>query len=118
MVGLEGADLLLLERTVRDYMLTRSLMVKSTESRSEKNRRSAANRAQRGKPCTFTPQMWRRVERFFVRDPEGWFLAVVRAVVRVVIRGFDDSLCHGCFNGSATRGRKPATNTGGVARFT
>ena len=33
-------------------------MVKPTESRSEKNLRSAANRAQRGKPCTFTPQMW------------------------------------------------------------
>ena len=57
-------------------------------------------------------------ERFFVRDFEGWFLAVVRAVVRVVIRGFDNSLCHGCFNGSATRGRKLVTNTGGVARFT
>ena len=59
-----------------------------------------------------------RVERFFVRDFEGWFLAVVRALVRVVICGCDKSLCHGCSNGSATRGKKPLTNTGGVARFT
>ena len=59
-----------------------------------------------------------RMERFFVTDFESWLLAVVRAVVRVVIRGCDKSFCHGCLDGSAIRVKKPVTNPGGVTRFT
>ena len=59
-----------------------------------------------------------RMERFFVRDVESWLLAVVRAVVRVVIRGCNKGFCHGCLDASSTRVKTPVINICGVTWFT